>query len=322
MSDPAKERIRIGISACLAGQKVRYDGTNAKAEHLTGVLADLLEFVPVCPEVGCGMGVPREAVRLVGTLEDNRLKGRQTGTDWTDAMRHWAETFLPELEKARLCGFIFKAKSPSSGMGRVKIYSESGGQPTSYAGVGLFASMVMERFPLLPVEDDGRLHDVGLRANFIERIFTEHRWHRFLDSGPTMQRLIEFHTRHKMLVRAHDVTGYREMGKLVAEGKRLPLEELLRRYHARLARAMALKSTVRKNVDVLMHILGYFKKLLTPDEKRECLELIEHYRNESVPLIVPVTLFNHYVRKYDVPYLRGQYYLNPHPLDLKLRNHA
>ncbi|HKI81165.1 MAG TPA: DUF523 and DUF1722 domain-containing protein, partial [Pseudodesulfovibrio sp.] len=311
MSEPIRKRIRIGISACLAGQKVRYDGTNAKAEHLTGVLADHLELVPVCPEVGCGMGVPREAVRLVGTLEDNRLKGRQTGTDWTDAMRAWAESFLPELEKVRLCGFIFKAKSPSSGMGRVKVYAESGGQPASYAGVGLFAAMVMARFPLLPVEDDGRLHDVGLRANFIERIFTEHRWHVFLENGPTMKGLIDFHTRHKMLVRAHDVTGYRELGKLVAEGKRLNQDDLLRRYHERLARAMALKSTTRKNVDVLMHILGYFKKLLGPDEKRECLELIEHYRNGFVPLIVPVTLFNHFIRKYDVSYLRGQYYLNP-----------
>ncbi|WP_319584435.1 DUF523 and DUF1722 domain-containing protein [uncultured Pseudodesulfovibrio sp.] len=322
MSDLINDRIRIGISACLAGQKVRYDGTSTKAEHLTGVLADYLEFVPVCPEVGCGMGVPREAVRLVGTPEDHRLIGRQTGTDWTGAMRDWADAFLPELERARICGFIFKAKSPSSGMGRVKIYSESGGQPTSYAGVGLFAAMLMEQFPLLPVEDDGRLHDIGLRANFIERIFTEHRWHRFLDSGPTMKGLIEFHTRHKMLVRAHDVSGYRELGKLVAEGKQLGLDQLLDGYHDRLAHAMALKPTVRKNVDVLMHILGYFKKLLSPDEKAECLELIEHYRNEIVPLIVPVTLFNHYVRKYDVPYLRDQYYLNPHPLDLKLRNHA
>jgi uncharacterized protein YbgA (DUF1722 family)/uncharacterized protein YbbK (DUF523 family) len=322
MSDSTEDRIRIGISACLAGQKVRYDGSSAKAEHLTGVLADYLEFVPVCPEVGCGMGVPREAVRLVGTPEKSRLMGRQTGTDWTDAMRNWAKSFLPELEKARVCGFIFKAKSPSSGMGRVKIYAESGGQPTSYAGVGLFASMVMKRFPLLPVEDDGRLHDVGLRANFIERIFTEHRWHRFLENGPTMQGLIDFHTRHKMLIRSHDVIGYRELGKLVAEGKRLGLPELLPRYHERLAQSMALKPTVRKNVDVLMHILGYFKKMLTQDEKKECLELIEHYRKEIVPLIVPVTLLNHYVRKYDVPYLRGQYYLNPHPMDLKLRNHA
>ncbi|EGB14153.1 protein of unknown function DUF523 [Pseudodesulfovibrio mercurii] len=318
MSDP----IKIGISACLAGQKVRYDGLAARAEHLNGVLADHLEFHPVCPEVACGMGIPREAVRLVGSPENPRLKGNRTGRDWTDAMREWAEGFLPEMEKAGLCGFIFKAKSPSSGIGRVKVYPESGGQPISRAGVGLFASMVMERFPLLPVEDDGRMHDVGLRANFIERVFTEHRWRRFLDQGPTLGGLIRFHSRHKMLIRAHDVTGYRELGKLVAQGKGMDLNVLLTRYHERLARTMARMPTVRKNVDVLMHILGYFKKLLSPDEKQECLEIIENYRKELVPLIVPVTLFNHYVRKYDLPYLREQYYLNPHPLDLKLRNHA
>ncbi|WP_272700047.1 YbgA family protein [Desulfovibrio sp. Fe33] len=314
------DNIRIGISACLAGHKVRYDGTAAKAEHLTGSLAKYLEFVPVCPEAACGMGVPREAVRLVGDPENPRLKGRQTGKDWTDTMRAWAESFLPELEKARLCGFIFKAKSPSNGIGRVKVYRESGGQPASYAGVGIFAAMVMKRFPLLPVEDDGRLHDAGLRANFVERIFTERRWQEFLDNSTSRRGLIDFHTRHKMLIRSHDVTGYRELGKMAAENGRP--DDLFSRYHDRLAQAMALRPTVRKNVDVLMHILGYFKKQLSSDEKQECLELIENYRNELVPLIVPVTLFNHFVRKYDVQYLRDQYYLNPHPLDLKLRNHA
>ncbi|AMK11324.1 YbgA family protein [Pseudodesulfovibrio indicus] len=316
------DRIRIGISACLAGQPVRYDGSAAKAEHLTGTLAKYLDFHPVCPEVGCGMGVPREAVRLVGTPENPRLVGNRTGRDWTATMRDWAGPALDELEKQRLCGFIFKAKSPSSGLSRVKVYAEDGGQPVSYAGVGLFASLVTERFPLLPVEDDGRLHDVGLRANFIERIFVEHRWHQLADQGLTMKALIDFHTRHKMLVRAHDVAGYRELGKLVADGKHLGLDALARQYHERLAKALALKPTVRKNVDVLMHAMGYFKKQLSPDEKQECLEIIDNYRNELVPLIVPVTLLNHYVRKYDDAYLRGQYYLNPHPLDLKLRNHA
>ncbi|QGY40580.1 DUF1722 domain-containing protein [Pseudodesulfovibrio cashew] len=317
-----KDRIKIGISACLIGQKVRYDGQHAKAPHLTGVLADHLEFHPVCPEVACGMGVPREAVRLVGTKDNSRLVGRSTGTDWTDAMREWASSFLPELEEQRLCGFIFKAKSPSSGMGHVKIFPENGGQPVSYAGTGLFAAMVMERFPLLPVEDDGRLHDVGLRANFIERIFVEHRWNRLLDQGRTMKGLINFHTRHKLLIRSHDVVGYRELGKLVGAGGQADTDELFENYHQRLAKTLSLKPTVKKNVDVLMHILGYFKKVLTRDEKQECLDLLENYRNELVPLIVPVTLLNHYVRKYGEDYLRDQYYLNPHPLELKLRNHA
>lgn len=318
MPDP----IKIGISACLLGQKVRYDGQGAHARHLTGVFGNHFEYHPICPEVGCGMGIPREAVRLVGTLENHRLVGRQTGRDWTDAIRTWANGIWPELEKKRLCGFIFKAKSPTSGFSRIKIYPESGGQPNSYAGIGLFAGMVMKRFPLTPVEDDGRLHDVVLRSNFIERVFVEHRWNRMLDQRPTVKNLVAFHTRHKMLIRAHGVVGYRELGKIVAEGGRANPEELFREYRERMATALSLKPTIRKNVDVLMHILGYFKKILTPDEKQECLEIIENYRNELIPLIVPITLINHYVRKHSVEYLRNQYYLNPHPLDLKLRNHA
>ncbi len=318
MTDP----IKIGISACLLGEKVRYDGQGALARHLTGTFAGYFDFYPICPEVGCGMGVPREAVRLVGTVDAPRLVGRQTGQDWTDAMRAWAETVWPEMEKQRLCGFIFKAKSPTSGFQRIKVYPESGGQPVSYAGVGLFAGMVMDRFPLLPVEDDGRLHDVGLRANFIERVFVEHRWNRMLDQGPSAKHLIDFHTRHKMLIRSHDVVGYRELGKIVAEGGKGDMADRFTRYHARLHQALALKPTIKKNVDVLMHAMGYFKKILSHDEKQECIEIIENYRNNLIPLIVPVTLLNHYVRKYGIDYLRDQYYLNPHPLDLKLRNHA
>lgn len=317
-----EDKIKIGISACLLGEKVRYDGQSALARHLTGTLAEYLEFHPICPEVGCGMGVPREPVRLVGTLESHRLVGRVSGKDWTDTMRSWADSILPDLEQAKLCGFIFKSKSPSSGMGRVKIYPEEGGQPSSYAGTGLFAAMLMERYPLLPVEDEGRLHDVGLRGNFIERIFVEHRWNQLEARGLNLGRLVEFHTRHKMLIRSHDVVGYRELGKLVAQGKQLDTHELFRSYHQRLSQALMRKPTIPKNVDVLMHILGYFKKMLSSDEKAECLEIIENYRNQLVPLIVPVTLMNHYVRKYDVSYLREQYYLNPHPLELKLRNHA
>ncbi|MBG0789774.1 MAG: DUF523 and DUF1722 domain-containing protein [Desulfovibrionaceae bacterium] len=316
------EPISIGISACLLGEKVRYDGQGARAEHLTGVFADHFDYHPVCPEVGCGMGVPREAVRLVGDVGNPRLVGQKTGRDWTDAMRDWFETFRPEMENQRLCGFIFKRKSPTSGIARVKVYPESGGRPTSYAGVGLFAALVMERFPLLPVEDDGRLHDAGLRANFIERVFVEHRWNRMLDRGYAMKHLVDFHTRHKMLIRSHDVAGYRELGKIVAQGTGNDPTGLFARYHQRLHDALALKPTIRKNVDVLMHIMGFFKKMLTPDEKRECLEIIEHYRNNYTPLIVPVTIMNHYARKYDVGYLRDQYYLNPHPMDLKSRNHA
>jgi uncharacterized protein YbgA (DUF1722 family)/uncharacterized protein YbbK (DUF523 family) len=319
---PDTTPIRIGISACLLGEKVRYDGGHAHARHVTGLLSDLVEFHPVCPEVGCGMPVPREAVRLVGTPESHRLVGRDSGTDWTDTMTAWAKGALEELAKANLCGFIFKAKSPSSGMTRIKIYPESGGQAISHAGVGLFARLLMERFPLLPVEDEGRLHDIGLRAHFIERVFVQHRWNDVLSGGKTMKDLIDFHTSHKMLLRSHDVTVYRRMGALVAAGKGMSRDDLFSRYEQMLAEAMAHKSTIRKNCDVLMHVMGYFKNDLSSDEKSECLEIIENYKKELIPLIVPVTLMNHYARKYDAQYLKDQLYLAPHPLELKLRNHA
>jgi uncharacterized protein YbgA (DUF1722 family) len=207
-------------------------------------------------------------------------------------------------------------------MTRIKVYPEGGGQVPSHAGVGLFARLFMERFPLLPVEDEGRLHDIGLRANFIERVFVQHRWNGVIEGGRRMKDLIDFHTRHKMLIRAHDVPTYRAMGALVAGGKGMPGDELFDRYAEMLNQAMAHKPTPRKNADVLMHIMGHFKAMLTADEKQECLEIIDNYKRELIPLIVPVTLMNHYVRKYRAHYLRDQFYLAPHPLELKLRNHA
>ncbi|MFH1915388.1 MAG: DUF523 and DUF1722 domain-containing protein [Pseudomonadota bacterium] len=314
--------VRLGISACLLGEKIRYDGGHAHARHVTSLLADRVDFHPVCPEVGCGMPVPRETVRLVGTPESCRLLGRESGTDWTDRMTAWAHETLDKLTEANLCGFIFKAKSPSSGMARVKVYPDGGGQPVSHAGTGLFARLLMERFPLLPVEDEGRLHDIGLRANFLERVFVQHRWNTVLRGGRRMKDLIDFHTRHKMLLRSHDIPTYRQMGSLVAEGRTMPGDELFALYGRLLARAMARKPTPRKHADVLMHALGHFKTMLTADEKRECIEIIDNYRKELIPLIVPVTLMNHYVRKYDARYLKDQIYLAPHPLELKLRNHA
>ncbi|ADU62215.1 MAG: DUF523 and DUF1722 domain-containing protein [Pseudodesulfovibrio sp.] len=314
--------IRIGISTCLLGEKVRYDGGHAHAHHVTALLADRVEFHPVCPEVGCGMGIPREPVRLVGTPESCRLVGRESGADWTGRMTAWAQNALDELADAGLCGFIFKAKSPSSGMTRIKVYPENGGQSVSHAGVGLFARLFMERFPLLPVEDEGRLHDIGLRANFLERVFVQHRWNSVFMAEKTMKGLINFHTSHKMLLRSHDIPTYRKMGSLVAGGKTMPRDELFDHYGRLLAQAMAHKPTARKNADVLMHAMGYFKAMLTADEKQECLEIIENYKKEMIPLIVPITLMNHYVRKYGVHYLKDQCYLAPHPLELKLRNHA
>uniref|UniRef100_I2Q3I5 DUF1722 domain-containing protein n=1 Tax=Desulfovibrio sp. U5L TaxID=596152 RepID=I2Q3I5_9BACT len=317
------EEIRVGVSACLLGQPVRYDGGHKHDRYVTDTLGRYFTFVPVCPEVEAGFGVPREAMRLVGDPEAPRLVTIKTGMDLTERMRALAARRADELAGENLCGFIFKAKSPSSGFTRVKVYNTKG-LPTE-SGVGLFARAFMDRLPLVPVEDEGRLHDDRLRENFIERIFTLARWRQTLaGDGQTglTARLIGFTASHKLLLMSHSPQLARQLGKLTAEAGNRPADALLQSYETLLMRTLALPATPAKHTNVLQHIMGYFKKSLTGDEKKELGEVIDTYRLGLVPLIVPVTLLAHYTRKYDVAYLRGQHYLTPHPVELKLRNHA
>ena len=315
-----EHRIRLGISTCLLGQKVRYDGGHKLERFLTDTLGQYVEYVPVCPEVECGFGIPREAFRLVGDPESPRLVTSRTHQDYTERMMQWAKRRVIELEGEGLCGFIFKSNSPSSGMERVKVYGEKG-MPVK-KGRGIFARIFIEYFPLIPVEDEGRLHDPRLRENFVERIFALKRWRETLSKKYTMADLVEFHTHHKLLILSHSEKHHRTMGKLVAAGKEMPLKELYARYEALLMEALRLKTTPKKNSNVLMHMMGYFKKQLASDEKQELLEIIRQYRDGYIPLIVPITLINHYVRKYNQPYLSRQTYLRPHPMELQLRNHV
>lgn len=312
--------IKMGVSTCLLGEKVRFDGGHKHNRYITQTLGQFFEFVPVCPESECGLGIPREAMRLVGAVEAPRLVTNKTRIDHTDQMLSWAGGRLDALEKENLCGFIFKKDSPSSGLFRVKVYNQKG-QPVKN-GRGLFAAAFTARFPRTPVEEEGRLHDPVLRENFIEQVFALKRWRETLEKKRSMGNLVDFHTREKLLLMAHSPKHYREMGRLVAEGKKLKVTDLYDRYEAMLIEALGLRGTVSKQTNVLMHVLGYFKKQLSADEKQEVLGLIENYRIGYLPLIVPVTLLNHFVRKYRQPYLSDQTYLNPHPLELQLRNHV
>ncbi|PLX82375.1 MAG: DUF1722 domain-containing protein [Desulfuromonas sp.] len=314
------ERIKLGVSACMLGEPVRYDGGHALDRYLRDTLGQYVQFVPVCPEVELGLPTPRPTLRLVGDPERPRLVFSQGGEDITDKMTDWAEKRAMELEKEDLCGFVFKSRSPSSGMERVKLYDRNG--VPQKGGVGIFARVFMEHFPLVPVEEDGRLHDPRLRENFIESLFTFKRWRDTLATDRSRGGLVAFHTRHKLLILAHSPELYREMGELVATAKELPLDELLGAYQEQLMNAMRQKATVSNHVNVLQHMLGYFKKELTADEKQEVLEIVARYQEGILPLIVPVTLLKHFVRKYDQPYLREQVYLDPHPVELQLRNHV
>ena len=315
-----EERLKLGISSCLLGEEVRWNAGHKLDRYLTYTLGQFVDFVPVCPEVEAGFGVPRESLRLVGDPEAPRLVTFKTKEDKTEPMLKWAGRRVKELEKEDLCGFIFKSDSPSSGMIRVKVYSEKG-MPEK-KGVGMFAREFMSHFPRIPVEDDGRLHNPEIRENFIERIFTLRRWRQTLAKKATMGGLVEFHTRNKLLILSHSPKHAGLMGKLVAEGKGLPISDLFSRYEKILMEGLALKTTLKKNMNVLQHMMGYFKKQLTSDEKQELLEVYDQYYQGLVPLLVPLTLMNHYVRKYDQPYLKEQTFLNPHPVELKLRTHV
>ncbi len=259
-------------------------------------------------------------MHLKGDPDSPRLVTIYTKQDMTEKMVRWAQKKVLELKKENLCGFIFKSDSPSSGMERVKVYNEKG-MPVK-KGIGIFAKIFMENFPLLPVEDEGRLHDPNLRENFIERVFTLKRWREVLKKKGSRVALIEFHTRHKFLILSHSIRHYQILGRLVAKANEFSIRELYRQYQTILMEALKLKATPKKNVNVLMHTIGYFKRQLSPDEKEELLELIDRYRRKYIPLIVPITLIQHYIRKYDEPYLKQQVYLNPHPLELQLRNHV
>jgi uncharacterized protein YbgA (DUF1722 family)/uncharacterized protein YbbK (DUF523 family) len=314
------EKIKLGISTCLLGESVRYDGGHKLDRFLRDTLGQYVEYVPVCPEVECGFGIPRESMHLEGDPGAPRLITTRTKRDVTDRMLDWSGQRAKELESENLCGFVFKSNSPSSGMERVKVFDKKGMPHNS--GSGIFAGVFMKHFPLLPVEEEGRLHDPALRENFIERIFVFKRWREMLRKGQNLSRLVEFHSQHKMLIMSHSPKHNSGMGKLVAKAKQIPSEELFDGYERMLMEALKLKATIKKNTNILQHLMGYFKKLLTSDEKDELLEVIDHYYQGHLPLIVPLTLLRHYVRKYDQPYLKGQYYLDPHPIELQLRNHV
>ncbi len=315
-----EKNIRVGVSSCLLGNPVRYDGGHKHDRYITDTLADYFHFIPVCPEVECGLPVPRETMRLVGKPESPRLVTSRSGIDHTEKMLAFCNQKVRLLENEDLCAFIFKKDSPSSGLYRVKVYGDSGQAQKN--GRGFFAAALVNHFPLLPVEEEGRLHDPVLRENFIERVFCYNRWKAFLQNVPDYKKLIDFHSRHKLQLMAHSPKLASQMGKLVAAGKTIPKKELLEEYQLSLLETLALKATIKKNVNVLYHITGHFKKLLTGDEKAELIQLIDNYAHSLVPLIVPLTLINHYIRKHEVFYLQNQTYLEPHPFELMLRNHV
>jgi len=312
--------LRLGISRCLLGDEVRHDGGHKKDSFLTDVLGRYVEWIPVCPEVEAGLGTPREAMRLVGDSHHPRLVTIKSGTDHTRALETMTTNRIEELKKLDLTGYVFKKGSPSCGIERVRIYNEHA--MLSRSGVGLFARAFIGQFPLIPVEEEGRLCDPTLRENFIERVFCYRRWQDLVQNGVTRQALVQFHTIHKYLLLAHSPQQFKVLGRLVGQAHQYRPKDLVRLYGELFMKALSVKATVRKHVNVLQHIMGYFKERLGVREKAELLEVIGDYHHGLTPLVVPLTLIRHYVRIFDVSYIRDQVYLNPHPKELMLRNHV
>ncbi len=306
--------IKLGISGCLMGQKVRFDGGHKRSDFCTDELAKFVEFVPVCPEMAIGLGTPRPSIRLIGG-EGRVIAQTAKGLDVTEALRDYGRTMAAQFEG--LSGYVLCAKSPSCGMERVRVYHESG-QGNAKEGVGIYAAEIMQALPLLPCEEDGRLNDPVLRENFVTRIYALHDWQGLLHRGLTPSRLIAFHSRYKYLLMAHHRDSYQALGRLVADLSENP-EQKAEQYIHGLMSALSKRASRRGHTNVLQHLQGYFKRQLTSRQRQELARTIHQYREGILPLLAPITLLRHYLEEHPNDYLRQQVYLDPHPEALRLR---
>jgi uncharacterized protein YbgA (DUF1722 family)/uncharacterized protein YbbK (DUF523 family) len=312
--------IRIGVSACLLGEEVRFDGGHKRDDFLTTVLGPFVEWVPVCPEVEIGLGVPRDTLRLVGDERTPRLVVQRTGEDLTARMQRFAADRVRDLEALQLDGYVLKRASPSCGLFGVRVYTSGGSSRGT--GRGLFADELARRLPMLPFEEEGRLNDAHLRENFIERVFAAARWRAFVARRPRPRDLVALHAAEKFAILAHSPARYGQLGRLVATAGRTLTHEKLDAYGRLLAQARTARATRARHANVLQHLAGFFKRDLAGDERAELAEIITDYRAGLVPLVVPLTLIRHHVRRFGIAYLADQTYLNPHPKELMLRNHV
>jgi len=312
--------IPVGISQCLLGEKVRYDGGHKQSKYCTDTLAGWFSFVPVCPEMGIGMGAPREAIHLQGDMDSDviRAVGNRTATlDVTEKLEAFGRDKGREL--TQLCGYILMGRSPSCGMERIKVY-HANGNPIAKSSPGLYAREFMKQQPLLPVEEEGRLQDARLRENFVARVFAYQRWRALNESGLTLASLQDFHARHKYLLLAHHQPAYRYLGRVVAQAHQRPLPDVAAEYGQLFMATLKKVASNRNHANVLQHLMGYLKHALDANAKQELLHLIDEYRHGRVPLIAPLTLLRHYQKKEPNAYIERQVYLAPHPPELMLRS--
>ncbi|WP_020209627.1 YbgA family protein [Gilvimarinus chinensis] len=314
----ALEKIPVGVSQCLLGETVRYDGGHKRSRYLTDQLNQYFDYHPVCPEVAIGLGIPRKPIRLVATDTGTRVQQNDDpSVDHTDALADYGEKMATEL--SHLCGYIFMQNSPSCGVFDMKRYGDNG-YPKDKHGRGLYAQKLMEKLPLLPVEEAGRLNDAGLRENFITRVYAYFDWRTQVESAPTAKKLINFYSRYKYQVMAHHPPSYKAIGRLLADLKSRSIAESCDDFIQEFMYALSFQATRKGNTNALMHLRGYLKNQLDAAEKAELSDLIENYRLGYVPLVVPMTLLKHHLLKVDDAYLQSQSFWSPHPEKLGLRN--
>lgn len=313
-----KEKIRIGISSCLLGNKVRFDGGHKKSDFIVDIMSNHVEFVPFCPELEIGLGVPREAIRLIGNpKKPDLVSSKDSSVNHTQAMIDYSASISNKIEN--LAGFIFKTKSPSCGPRSVNVYQGHGKIPQK--GKGVFADYLITNFPNLPYEDEGRLNDAVLKENFIVKVYVYSRFRDLIKNNLEIKNFIKFHERHKLIYMSHSLEYYKKLGVLVGNIKKYKLDNFINIYLHEMMACLNLRPTTKKHANVLYHILGYFKKSIDSCDKEQCIKLIEDYRNNLKPLVAPITLLNYFLSKYNNGYLLDQYYLNPYPDELMLRNY-
>ncbi len=311
--------MKIGISSCLLGNMCRYDGGHSKDGFIVKELGKYFDFVPYCPEKMI-FTTPREAIRLTKKDGIVKVKTSTTNKDVTQEVEDISNQLANEIQENEICGFIFKSKSPTCGMERVKLYPENKSGQSENTGIGIFAGKVKDKFPLLPAEEEGRLNDAWLRENFLMQIFAYKHIFEFLKTNPSAKELVEFHTSYKYLIYAKSHEAYKELGRIVANHEKKDIKLVLEEYKHSFLNAIYQKGTISNTYNIILHIYGYFKKLITKEEKEELLEAFEEFKNEIIPLIAIIKLLNLYTKRFDIEYLKTQKFLNPYPKELALRS--
>ncbi len=312
-------KINIAISSCLAGNQVRFDGGHKRSKYCLDVMSDWFSYQPICPEMGIGMPTPRPPIHLVNQDDEIRVKMVEDhDIDVTNELKNYAKTMLPKIRD--VSGYIVIRNSPSCGMERVKVYHQNG-NPSNLSSSGAYIGELMKLRPELPVEEEGRLQDPKLRENFINRVFAYHEWQHQVLKQPSIKALIDFHSRYKYLIMAHSYRAYKALGQLVANDGSKSLSKVVADYEILLMSSLKTIASSKNHTNTLYHIFGYLKKDLSPEAKQEVINVIEQYRKGIVTLIVPITLLNHYMKQFGNDYINNQAYLNPHPIELGLRNY-